>query len=482
MNPAAPGTGGMKVSTKLYGAIASLALMGFAVGGAGVWYTRVLSDELKTAAESTAVKIDLVNAARARSWEMVAALRGALAATGDTDLEANAAQWNAALQRTRQQIGEIRPLLVSQASAEDLAGFERALNDFEKDAGDIVALCRQHRSQEIAGLLPALPAFSRRADEALTRLKNRQRTLIKESQRRSESLRMEIRALNAVVCLALVAAVLFSVLVVRRINTTILTVVGELREGSAQVAAAAGQVSSCSQALAQVASDQAASLEETSASSNQISSTAQRNNQHSHEAADLAHRSREQFAGASRLLDEMVGAIGEITAGSTRISGIIKAIDEIAFQTNILALNAAVEAARAGEAGMGFAVVADEVRNLAQRSAQAAKDTSALIEGSIAKSREGKERVDEVAATVRTIIEQSTQVGSTLEEVHTASAEQVKGIEQITTALTRMDQSTMATAAQAEEGASAAEELNAQSAFLKEVVERLTALFGGAEA
>jgi len=161
------------------------------------------------------------------------------------------------------------------------------------------------------------------------------------------------------------------------------------------------------------------------------------------------------------------------------MSKIIKTIDEIAFQTNILALNAAVEAARAGEAGMGFAVVADEVRNLAQRCAQAAKDTAALIEESIAKSNDGKTKVDQVAVAIHAITEESGKVKTLVDEVNLGSQEQARGIEQIGKAITQMEQVTQRTAANSEESAAAAEELNAQSETLKDVVVRLSAMVGG---
>ena len=134
-----------------------------------------------------------------------------------------------------------------------------------------------------------------------------------------------------------------------------------------------------------------------------------------------------------------------------KIAKIIKVIDEIAFQTNILALNAAVEAARAGEAGMGFAVVADEVRSLAQRCAQAAKDTAALIEESILKSGDGKGKVDQVTTAIRTITADTTSVKTLVEEVSLASQEQARGIQQIGKAIVQMEQVTQSTAANAEE-------------------------------
>jgi methyl-accepting chemotaxis protein/methyl-accepting chemotaxis protein-1 (serine sensor receptor) len=154
-------------------------------------------------------------------------------------------------------------------------------------------------------------------------------------------------------------------------------------------------------------------------------------------------------------------------------------IDEIAFQTNILALNAAVEAARAGEAGLGFAVVADEVRSLAQRSAQAAKDTSVLIEESITKSHDGKIRVDEASTAIRAITKGVAKVKNLVDEVNAGSQEQARGIGQISKTITEMERITQQNAASAEESAAASGELATQSDILRQITERLTAMVGG---
>jgi methyl-accepting chemotaxis protein/methyl-accepting chemotaxis protein-1 (serine sensor receptor) len=258
--------------------------------------------------------------------------------------------------------------------------------------------------------------------------------------------------------------------------------VEEISTGADQVRSAATQIAGASQSLAQGTSEQAASLEETSASTEEINSMARRNSENSHSAADLVKASDQRFAETNRFLQEMIAAMSEINASSDKISKIIKVIDDIAFQTNILALNAAVEAARAGDAGMGFAVVADEVRNLAQRSAQAARDTAVLIEESIAKSNEGQQRTEQVAKSIHTITEQSRQVRTLVDEVHLGSQEQTRGIEQIGKAMVHMEQVTQRAAASAEESASAAEELTAQSAGLRDIVERLSRAIGLAHA
>jgi len=250
--------------------------------------------------------------------------------------------------------------------------------------------------------------------------------------------------------------------------------------GAQQVSQAAAQVSTSSQSLAQGSSESAASLEETSASVEEIQSMARRNTENAQNATDIVAHSEEKFRETNQALDEMVVAMGEITGSSQKISKIIKVIDEIAFQTNILALNAAVEAARAGEAGMGFAVVADEVRNLAQRCAQAAKDTSGLIEESIAKSDGGKSKVDRVAAALRGVTKEATQIKTLVDEVSVGSREQASGLAQISKAVMQMEQSGQSIAATAEESAAAAEELNAQSATLMDVGQQLRTLVDGA--
>ncbi len=175
----------------------------------------------------------------------------------------------------------------------------------------------------------------------------------------------------------------------------------------------------------------------------------------------------------------VIAAMDDIKASSDGIAKIIKTIDELAFQTNILALNAAVEAARAGESGMGFAVVADEVRSLAQRCAQAAKETAGKIEDAVQKSAKGAEISAKVARSLEEIVTKARQVDEMAGEVAAASREQSQGIEQVNTAVSQMDKVTQSNAANAEESASAAEELNAQADALKDAVAELLQLVDG---
>jgi methyl-accepting chemotaxis protein len=265
---------------------------------------------------------------------------------------------------------------------------------------------------------------------------------------------------------------------VRSVNTALHRTVSELAEGAEQITSASSQVASSSQSLAQGASEQAASLQETSASSQQITSMTRKNADNSQSAAAMMSEVDRHITEGNRTLGQMVTSMREITSSSDKISKIIKVIDEIAFQTNILALNAAVEAARAGEAGMGFAVVADEVRNLAQRSAQAAKDTAALIEESIGKSNEGSTKLQQVTDVIQAITESATKVKTLVDEVSLGSQDQARGIEQISKAIAQMDQVTQSTAANAEESASASEQMSAQAEALQHIVMQLGSLVG----
>ena len=276
--------------------------------------------------------------------------------------------------------------------------------------------------------------------------------------------------------LLMAAIVIYSV---RSIIALLRQMSKELAEGAQQVASASSQVAGTSQALSQGATQQAASLEETSASMEEMASITRQNAENSHRATEMANEAAHLTATANTALGEMVNSMGAIKESSDKVAKIIKTIDEIAFQTNILALNAAVEAARAGEAGMGFAVVADEVRSLAQRSAQAAKDTAALIEESIGRANEGQQRVGQVSNAVTAMSESSTRIKGLIEEVSVASRQQAQGIDQVTHAVSQMEKVTQTTAANAEESAAASEELSAQAETAMAVVNRLASLVDG---
>lgn len=265
---------------------------------------------------------------------------------------------------------------------------------------------------------------------------------------------------------------------VREASSSLKGLAARMSQNAEEVAGAATQVSGASHSLAQGASEQAASLEETSASTDEIASITRKNAENTLQVAKLAEQSAKGAGEVNQTLDRMVDKMKEIGASSNKIARIIKVIDEIAFQTNILALNAAVEAARAGEAGLGFAVVADEVRNLAQRCAQAARDTAGLIEESIETSRDGNSRLDQMAGAVRAMTEYAGRVKSLVDEVSLGSQEQSRGMDQISRAAIQMQSVTQNNAAAAEQSASAGTELNAHADALRTLVLEMREMVG----
>lgn len=278
--------------------------------------------------------------------------------------------------------------------------------------------------------------------------------------------------------LVAVMAVLIALTIHCQLTRPLKRVATGLWDQAEQVRNAALQMSAGSQSVAEGASEQAASLEQTSASLEEMAATTRNNVGHAQQARDIASETRQASEKGVANMREMGVAMQAIRAASDDISKIIKTIDEIAFQTNILALNAAVEAARAGEAGMGFAVVADEVRALAQRSAAAARETAAKVAASLASSTQGTELERKVAGALNDIASRARKLDELAAAVASASDGQGESVMQLNAAISQMDKVTQGNAANAEESASAAEELNAQAEAMKESAADLLKLVG----
>lgn len=323
-------------------------------------------------------------------------------------------------------------------------------------------------------------------------------------------MRSQIKNIDIVIAVSIAGLIAMGVWLGRSISRPLTLGITSMKQVGDEVVGASKAFSVSSQTVAEGASEQAASLEETSASLEEIASMTKRNSENATNAANLGRQSRESAdAGLARIAElgatlntiksavgEMQAAVSEMQTSSQQVAKIIKTIDEIAFQTNLLALNAAVEAARAGEAGMGFAVVADEVRALAQRSAQAAKDTSEKIEAAVKRSELGGvasskvvKSLTEVETTAQSIqqvfngiVGQIKSLDDVIAEIAAASKEQSQGVGEVNLAVSQMDKVTQSNAAAAEENAAAANEMNGQARTLQEAASRLEAVVSGASA
>jgi methyl-accepting chemotaxis protein len=377
---------------------------------------------------------------------------------------------------------ELNTLAEDAETRKDIAEITAALTGIRGLHEKFILLISQNRFSEAGRFhhdqtMPRITALN----NVTSRMAERQSAALANAMQASDNSATGSRTLSTTLLAfaLLLAALVFYV--VRRICVSLTGIARQMADSAVQVASVSHQISDTNQSLSQGVSAQAASLEETSSSSEQITSMTRRNSQNSGSAAEVMVMVDQQVRKGNRTIAEMVDSMRDINASSGKISKIIKVIDEISFQTNILALNAAVEAARAGEAGLGFAVVAEEVRNLSQRCANAAKDTAVLIEESIARTTEGGRKLNEVTQVIEAITENTNKVKTLVDEVSHGSREQTRGIEQISKVILQMERVTQTTAASAEEGAVASEEMTAQAAMLKQIAGRLREMTVGSE-
>ncbi len=365
---------------------------------------------------------------------------------------------------------------------EQLAAFEAGLPRLRQVSSNVFELVAQFQQVEAANLMQS--QVSAMQDQVGDRLSDLAKAALAAAQVQPARIVEQATWLNHAVLGLGLAIILLSplavVLLVRRnVVRPVRRVADDLTETFQLTVASVQAITESSQSLAAGASEQAASLQQTSASLEEMSSMTQRNAASAGECNTLMAETKKTVGGMARATEEMSLTISKIKTSSDDTAKIIKTIDEIAFQTNILALNAAVEAARAGEAGAGFAVVADEVRNLARRCAQAAKETAAKIEESVANANQGVQVTSRVTAALQETVANSEKVAQLLGGIATASQEQAQGIAQVNAAVSQMDKVTQTNAANAEGSASAAEELNSQADALRDAVAELMRLVDG---
>jgi methyl-accepting chemotaxis protein/methyl-accepting chemotaxis protein-1 (serine sensor receptor) len=474
----------MSISKKLLTSVGALLILTLTLGIASLRSISSLTDRLDATSQKTAQRIKLAGRVASDGSEMLAGQNGLAAySLGETPemVEKSKEMVRSAADDWQKSIDGFRPLIATDEGRQiidrlqdELTRWRAVLNEAEHfaDRGDVDKIIEVTRQKGI-------PIYNENRVQSVRLIAIQDELLARDAEAGASLSGTSHWTAVGLLILSLALGVVV-VVIVKKTSVTLMDAVSSLSQTAENVASAAVQVSSSSQALAQGVSEQAASIAETSASSEEITTMTRRTADHSRTAADLMDQTHTVVTDANRTLELMQASMRDINTSSDKIGQIIKVIDGIAFQTNILALNAAVEAARAGDAGMGFAVVADEVRNLAQRSAQAAKDTAGLIEESIAKSSEGRGKLDQLSAAIRAITEKSEKVQALINEVRVGSEEQARGVEQIAKAMTQMEQVTQTSATSAQQAASAGESMTGQAKAMRYVATDLEELVGAA--
>ena len=467
---------GKKISV-LYALPAVLAL---AVGGVSVVNLRLMHGAIGKLAKDSLPGTYSIGRLSGIAKDIRGGIRGHITSPKQADKEKADADLEALKQTLRTEIKEYEKSISSTQDAELFASVSGKFDALLWTAEGIRPLSLAGKTEDALQKFRAetMPAYQhvQKAIEEVYAFKQRDgngnAAAAESSARTGERILWGLFAFSAVFCSWL------GWYIVNDIRRILHPSIHELAAASSELDLATQHIASSSDSLAQGATEQAASLEETSAASLEIRSMTQQNLKKSEDAARLMSETAQAAANASEELEQAMVFMKEMDASTGKVAKIIQVIDDIAFQTNILALNAAVEAARAGEAGMGFAVVADEVRNLAQRSAQAARDTAELIRNSIGKSQHGSEQIERIFGAVRKMSGSADLVKAMVNEVHGASAEQAHGIDQISIAISQMDQVTQKTAANAEETASVGHQLGSHAKALRATVESLRLMAG----
>jgi hypothetical protein len=465
----------MTLGKQLAVSFGSLALVSIGLGATGLWQASRMYADAERVANRDMEIVKLAERVRFGVEEMRSTVRASFidGARGDNAGIDGRSERTDAIRRGIKDTGKLLGAVAPQHS-DDVEQIAKLADEYVSLTLPVFEALRAGDMAKATDVVKAVTSVGDRMQEIV-------RGVITETQAlRAEMATSWWQARAAILTLfALAILVCIGTLVaVRRITARVRASTNELRGAAEQVSQAASQVATAAQQLSQGATEQAAALEESSASMEEMGSMTQRNAQQSDHAAELMTAVDVQVQHSNALLQDMTRSMAEIRESSTRVGKIIKTIDEIAFQTNILALNAAVEAARAGEAGAGFAVVADEVRSLAQRAAEAANNTTALIEESTQRADVGSRKVTEVSEAIQKVTASIAQVGDIARQVSAASREQAQGVSQVSTAIQQMEKVTQTNAATAEESAAASEELNAQAETALSLVRELDAVVG----
>ena len=442
--------------------------------------TNSLGGELSATASTTARNLELAGKTAGDAASMLSAERGLLLrlALGD---QAKAGALHQEFAKYAEEIdrdlSQMHSSITSQEGKSAMASMQQALAAWMPADDEMWQLCSKQDYQGAFKIFDEKVAPQANAlQEAADNIVSAEHRSLDQEKVRAQELPSQSRWIA--IALTLLSLVIGGIVLasVRRITREFKAMATKMASTASQVTRTALQISSISDQLATGAGDQASSLEETSASSTEISAMTRQNAEYCQAAAELVTQVDDQIKHANRNLEQLVSSMQNISASSTKVAQIIRAIEQIASQTNLLALNAAVEAARAGEAGLGFAVVADEVRSLAQRCSAAAHDTASLTAAAVSSSNDGAAKLNGVVTAIAAITESASKVREMVSNVNAASQDQARGIVQISEGLSRMEKVTQQTAASAQEGSSVSRKMDEQAHALEQIVDQMKAM------
>jgi methyl-accepting chemotaxis protein len=476
-------TFGKKIGMAL-GASFALAAM---LGGSAFWHLSQLRSAVDESVRVSAHRAQIVDDIRMSILSMRFGERGILLFSeikGQAKVEASKQLFAKSAATVRDRVQELRSMLADDHARAVVDETAQAVGDYVRVQAQVPGLIAEGKLDEALQIdMEQLVGFGSHATSASEELVKIQARMNQELVDRSEGVLAQAKIASIVLLLLYLCAAGLAVSVSLRGTRVLQSIATHLLGSARRIESAATQVTALSQGLSQGASGQVAAVEETSTSAEQAAAMAKQNTASAAEADRLVTEAQKLGADTQTALAGMAQSMERIGNSTTSIARVIKVIDEIAFQTNILALNAAVEAARAGEAGAGFAVVADEVRSLAQRSAQAAKETGGIIQDSIDSAQDGMTRIEGVKHTIDKNQAIRVEIKQQTDQITAASYEQARGIDQIARAVRDISRLAENTAAQAEQGASASEQLTQEVGALGNIAEQLDQMVGaGAKA
>ena len=473
-----------KLSAKLIGGFMVVACL-LLVGGFTGWYSvNLLSQHLVQANSS---QIPLIRGLAMISEARVAIQKGERSMmipelmSNDAEKARQVSNLEKDWKSAEQGIQMVDALPRTKDEAELWSHFKPAWENWKKEHNQVVDLLKAGKREEaIAGSTGKGREAIQNVDKLLGEMLALNMKLSEQNSKVADSTERWTQIITSVgTGVGIVIAILLGVFFANYITKPINKVINLLTDSTEHVTSASGQVTAASQSLAEGTSRQAAAIEETSSSLEQMAAMTKQNAENAQQASVLmADDARVSYRVISDKMDIMQEVIKASVSASEDTAKIIKTIDEIAFQTNLLALNAAVEAARAGEAGASFAVVAEEVRSLAMRSAEAAKNTEALIDGSTAKIQQASSLFEEINTELSSNRHIAKKVTTLVGEIAAASQEQAQGIQQINKAVLEMDKVMQQNVTSADESAGASEKMSSQAEHLKTIVGDLTDLVG----